>query len=696
VIAEGDSIAYGLAKYNHLQGNPVGGRNPEAVFKNIESNLKMDPDYYRDSTVVLSPGIMNTNDKNRDAMLKFVPWQIQAIKNAGGNVVLTGVDKGSWKQFNPYLKQLADQTGATFGGELPTTDVHPSPDGYKSYYGNNKLPYGGAPPQPGTPTERSGYLKVLDDQPASLDRNVPGPYGATGYGLGHVAPKSERIAYIEQAAKAAGLNPYALLMTTATEGLHAYVGDQNDPAGKSYGDFQLNEGGMGRTARAAGINISDPNTWRQQVDFVVQQMAAHRGDSRWFASQWHGPRDNAPWAVANFSNPDAQPPQGFSLAGGGQRFGGRTGVGRGGGFGGAVSSGGGGDGSALQSFQGRVENKDHVGFLTDVASTPTAPGFDGWMARWMTLQNRVVMDAIVNGHADQVEHIEDAFTRMGYQGMNSNLMNMYQSLQRGDTQAAARYGSLAYSYFPDGAHVKFQTNPQGRLFAQQIGEASGQPIGGPMEVTPDKILAQMRFTNNPQKFQEFLAKQQAATVKAQLDKAKAGYWEGLLDARKQMNDNNNKATITRALVTERGAMDRTIYNNANKPETGQLTLEQMSKEQKDLMTSYTDPVTGGKVGGFDINTPEGQQKLALVPALGRSIMANSKGRLLATDVKPIIDGIVSGKFKPRATTNPQLIAILDEAGNNVAAIDIDTAKRFGLAPASPQAGAPAQQPALGP
>jgi len=130
-------------------------------------------------------------------------------------------------------------------------------------------------------------------------------------GDGHVAPKAERIEYYNQLAKEYGLNAQAILMTVDKEGLHKYVGDN----GKSFGDFQMyTAGGMGNKALDAGINIRDPNTWKEQARYAMQQMAANKGNASWFAGQWHGPRNHAPWAVQNFSNPDATPPGGTRTA----------------------------------------------------------------------------------------------------------------------------------------------------------------------------------------------------------------------------------------------------------------------------------------------------------------------------------------------------------------------------------------------
>jgi hypothetical protein len=141
------------------------------------------------------------------------------------------------------------------------------------------------------------------------------PINMSGTGTGHVASKEERIAYYRQKAKELGLNPDAVIATVANEGLNNYIGD----SGKSFGDFQLfTGGGMGNQAEQAGINIRDPNTWKQQADFAMGEMAKHKGDAAWFGSQWHGPRNFAPWAVQNFGNPNAVPPGGIGGRGSGE------------------------------------------------------------------------------------------------------------------------------------------------------------------------------------------------------------------------------------------------------------------------------------------------------------------------------------------------------------------------------------------
>lgn len=129
----------------------------------------------------------------------------------------------------------------------------------------------------------------------------------SGTGAGHTATKAERIAFYREYAKKKGLDEKSILATIAGEGLNVYTGDH----GTSFGDFQLHVGGgMGDAAMKAGINVRDPNKWKEQGMFAMDRMAEHKGNAAWYLGQWHG----APgWAGSQFSNPR---PAGAAPAGG--------------------------------------------------------------------------------------------------------------------------------------------------------------------------------------------------------------------------------------------------------------------------------------------------------------------------------------------------------------------------------------------
>lgn len=151
-----------------------------------------------------------------------------------------------------------------------------------------------------TKNEKAGVQADINSEWGGADKGYAGNRGAaadlSGVGVGHAAPKAERVAFARDYAKSKGINPDAVVATMAGEGLNIYTGD----GGTSFGDFQLHVGGgMGDEAVAAGINIRDPKTWKEQTQFAIDQMAANRDrGAEWYAGQWHG----APaWAARAFA-----------------------------------------------------------------------------------------------------------------------------------------------------------------------------------------------------------------------------------------------------------------------------------------------------------------------------------------------------------------------------------------------------------
>ncbi|ACA18484.1 phage tail tape measure protein, TP901 family [Methylobacterium sp. 4-46] len=127
-----------------------------------------------------------------------------------------------------------------------------------------------------------------------------------GAGIGHVASKADRAAYIREAARRNGIDPEVALRVAQSEGFNEYTGDQ----GRSFGDFQLfTGGGLGNKALREGINVRDPNTWREQIDFAMRE-AAKGGWTPWHGAKrvgigpWQGigrPRTSAPAASGDLT-----------------------------------------------------------------------------------------------------------------------------------------------------------------------------------------------------------------------------------------------------------------------------------------------------------------------------------------------------------------------------------------------------------
>lgn len=139
---------------------------------------------------------------------------------------------------------------------------------------------GGAPP-PASAPRGGGRVAAL---PRSGGSGGGGSFGGralavgSGTGVGHVASKEERAAYIRQSAARHGIDPDVALRIAQSEGFNVYTGDQ----GRSFGDFQLfTGGGLGNKALGEGINVRDPNTWKAQVDFAMRE-ARKSGWKPWY------------------------------------------------------------------------------------------------------------------------------------------------------------------------------------------------------------------------------------------------------------------------------------------------------------------------------------------------------------------------------------------------------------------------------
>lgn len=644
VIADGDSIGYGLAKFNHLAGNTQPGANPEVVFNNIQKNLQGDPSYYQGATVLLSPGTMNMGVKPEDQsrLMGFIPRQIQAIKAAGGNVVLVGADQGRWAAFNDELKKIADQSQVQFGGPLPTRDVHPGGQGYKSYYQQFNLPVGGAPTA--LPTE--GYQVGQRATELGPPRFNPGA-GADPRGL---------VPYIRETAIKYGVDPDLAVLGSYLEGLGNPVGDN----GKSHGAFQLyTGGGVGnKFIRDTGLDPADPRNEKATIDYALQYISQHG----W--GEWNGPKNAG---ITGMMGINGNPYPASLLTRGGRGGGGGDGGG-GGGFRGGGQQ-------LTDAIHTAVVNKDPNQMLSVVQSVPTAPGFNGNTAQWMTLETQMVSHAISQGHLEKIPLISDMITKFAYQGMNMNLMDAWRAMARGDVGSTAGYLKRAYQFFPDFADAQFKTDGKGNLFAQQVGEINGQPIGQPIQITPDKIMQQMVFTRDPMTFMKFLSDQQKSNAQAQNLQSQANYRNGL-----------NQTNIARSVITQTGALQRTRETNLtreriaemNQGTKGVTTDQQLNTAVEKMLEGFS---TTGFPGGVQAGSPEADQLSEMFGAIARGA-ANTTNRQQYTTPEEmkglmgrVASSLKSGKLQVQKTNQPGVVALVD-SGKVLATVPEAVAQKY--------------------
>lgn len=124
---------------------------------------------------------------------------------------------------------------------------------------------------------------------ANAAGGLNGGQGGDSHIWGTPSPKGEMADYIRQAATKRGIDPETAVRVAQSEGLNSYVGDN----GSSFGPFQLHYGGVAGGGNAVsglgdtftkqtGLDARDQSTWKQQVDFALDQ--AKQGG--W--GPWHG------------------------------------------------------------------------------------------------------------------------------------------------------------------------------------------------------------------------------------------------------------------------------------------------------------------------------------------------------------------------------------------------------------------------
>lgn len=165
---------------------------------------------------------------------------------------------------------------------------------------------------PPMPAPRQGMLQRLMGaiNPAAAPQAPQQPATVAGQPqvATPIAPQSgEKVDYIRRAAVERGIDPEIAVKVAASEGLNGAVGDE----GSSFGPYQLHYGGVApggnrvgglgdEFTRSTGLNARDPNTWREQVNFALDQ--AKKGG--W--EPFHGAAKSGIGTWAGISNGNVQ------------------------------------------------------------------------------------------------------------------------------------------------------------------------------------------------------------------------------------------------------------------------------------------------------------------------------------------------------------------------------------------------------
>lgn len=286
VYAVGDSHAGGLIRYGGLKGtmgadpsavnaDAANSRSPKQVYDYIASRPA---DYWKGKSVTLSTGVSND-----PSQVDLVPWQIQALKDRGANVVGVagfGPKGAAGTDMRPvadkvaaYAAEKGVPSGGVFQSNLAQDNVHLNPQGYQQvggwYKNNGQAPGPGSatePQQQGTPITRmvDQLIPVSDD---------PGQRKAA---LGFKALLPLETAQNPEAVSPAGAIGIAQIIPSTGRELGLGTDDLRDPqkalpAGLKYFTDRLNDGGG--DLKAAWIGYNAGPQWEQKW------LAAGRNDA---------------------------------------------------------------------------------------------------------------------------------------------------------------------------------------------------------------------------------------------------------------------------------------------------------------------------------------------------------------------------------------------------------------------------------
>ncbi|WP_411908554.1 hypothetical protein [Mesorhizobium sp. ES1-4] len=240
-----------------------------------------------------------------------------------------GATSGKGGGFGGVLGQMlgADKAVASMQVQAASVFINGSPLGVPGLgsIGNLINPNGSPITGPNTAESSAKLLAGLGSPlGAGVDKAVTGSLSSV---MGR-APFSEMLSFARAAAISRNIDPNIALRVMRAEGLNPGVWQSNviNSAGlreTSYGPMQLLKGGGLGDAfqRQTGLNVGDPATWRQNIEFGLNH-AATSGWGSWYGARaagvgnWEGLGGASPVALSKFNEAVGQATQNVGQLGG--------------------------------------------------------------------------------------------------------------------------------------------------------------------------------------------------------------------------------------------------------------------------------------------------------------------------------------------------------------------------------------------
>ena len=343
---------------------------------------------------------------------------------------------------------------------------------------------------------------------------------------------------------------------------------------------------------------------------------------------------------------------------------------------------------AVAGYQ-RAQAEGPDGLLRHLAET--GPAGLGMSDRWRAYQSALETVLIQSGHPDSVPMAAEWTAQMSQQGTVSNLLAADQAIMSGDAKTAIGYLAKAHAFFPDGTYARFGADDKGNIWAYQMTEAGGTPVGKPTMITHEGIAKQLIGLQNPVTYVKTLQAYQKENAAIDLSKAHADYYKQLPG----IKEAQTQAGIDKANIAAQAKADHDAQVAAHKAETDQLRGEHNAALDTEVGKTYP-------TDARPENMPEGEyERAADIYRQIRKVPSQGGGDMSQASAKMYADGLASGKYDIALMATqpgkPPVYAVRDKQGKNVGTAPLSYEQGELIKPLLGLAGsAPLKAPAVAP
>lgn len=175
---------------------------------------------------------------------------------------------------------------------------------------------------------------------------------------------------------------------------------------------------------------------------------------------------------------------------------------------------------------------------------------------WAHVDGLLQKAFIIKGDMVGAQRAREYVFQMQHAGANQMLMQAYRSMAVGDAAGAAQLLAKSHAFVPDGSTMAFKVGPNNTLWGQRFVDATGQPVGGPLQITAQGIGGMLNQTLDPQQFLKTLNTERGTIAKIAHNQNMEGIRNKAIDVGAGTATANRDAANLRAAQQQTGADTR--------------------------------------------------------------------------------------------------------------------------------------------